>query len=140
MANLVLNVCFDLFSRHEKQIWKLYKLLKMISFELMHPYNTLNVPQIVKTWLQLKDITITNIWHSTSISTIAALSKWQTWTGHKYKNSNFSSVLTTQSVQLPKVARLIRVFIFMPGSCHLVRVAIVEIGVECLFLKTISSF
>ena len=44
----------------------------MISFELMHPYKTLKVPQIVK----VKQITITNIWHSTPISTFDALSKW----------------------------------------------------------------
>ena len=48
MTNLVLNVCFDFFSWHENHIWKQYKSLRIISFELMHPYNTLNVPQIVK--------------------------------------------------------------------------------------------
>ena len=45
LTNLVPNVCFDFFSR---QIRKYYKSLKMISFELKHTYNTLNVPQIVK--------------------------------------------------------------------------------------------
>ena len=49
---------------------------KIISFELMHPHNTFNVPQVVKIGLLLKKITITNIWCSTKISTFAALSKW----------------------------------------------------------------
>ena len=35
---------FWFFSQYKNQIWKKYKSLKIISFELMHPYNTLNVP------------------------------------------------------------------------------------------------
>ena len=46
----------------------------MISFELMHPYNTLNVPQITRP--QLKKIRITNSWLSKPILTFNALSKW----------------------------------------------------------------
>ena len=49
MTNLVLNVWFDFFSWHKNKVWKYkYKLLKMVTFDLMHHYNTLNVPQIVK--------------------------------------------------------------------------------------------
>ena len=62
----------------------------MISFDLMHPYyDTLNVPQIVK--LELKKITITNIWHSTPISTIGALFKWHELDINKYQEASFMS-------------------------------------------------
>jgi len=61
----------------------------------MHPYNTFNVPQInCKTRLQLKNITITNIWHSTPISTFDALSKWHephtSKQGQAKKNKNLA--------------------------------------------------
>ena len=62
---------FKFFQSTKKSNLKVVQITKMISFELMHPYN-LNVPQIVK----LDLITITNIWHSTPISTFDALSKW----------------------------------------------------------------
>ena len=62
----------DMKSRSESST---HKLVKVISFELMHPYNTLSALNC-KIRLQLKKITITNIWNSTSISTFDALSKW----------------------------------------------------------------
>ena len=43
--------CFVFFSRHENQIWSQknhYKSLKMVSFELMNPYNTLNSATVKK--------------------------------------------------------------------------------------------
>jgi hypothetical protein len=52
------------------------KSLKIISFELRHPYNTLKVPQISKIRHGEKTKTITNIQNSTLNSSFDALSKW----------------------------------------------------------------
>ena len=52
---------FVFFQLTQKSDLKVAQITKMISFELMHPYNTLTVPQILKLSCILEKITITNI-------------------------------------------------------------------------------
>ena len=65
-------MCVLIFQSTWKSDLKAVQITKMISFELMH----LECAPHCKTQLQLKKITIANIWQSTPILTFDALSKW----------------------------------------------------------------
>ena len=80
MTNLLLNVCFDFFQPTWKSDLKVVQSTKNDLFWVRHPYNTLNVPQIVKLGRSKKDNnkyltfnTNFNIQHSVQM----------TWTRHK---------------------------------------------------------
>ena len=55
MTNLVLNICSDFFSDTKIRSESSTNHYTMISFELMQPYDTVNVPQIVKLGGSKKD-------------------------------------------------------------------------------------